>query len=212
LLWFFRADRKCTRHVRAAPPAPPAGAAARPAGRGGARSGQAPPLLGGQIAILSAAWRCARSTGLHSRKGSATRHARSRGTRRTVPEQGGDRPLPGLGQREHLPGELDSDSAQLLCVPHGSGVLAEVNDMARPTPWRKPSATRTWQRPRHVQAPTSAKTATGASSPLTGREPSARTWTRPSTRRSVAAVSSALPGCANCSMRAARCVVWPMAV
>ena len=181
-----------------------------PAGRGGARSGQAPPLLGGQIAISSAAWRCARSIGLHSRKGSATRHARSRGTHRAVPGQGGDRPLPGRGQRAHLPGELGADSAQLLCVPNGSGVLAEVNDMARPTQWRTPPATRTWKRPRRVQAPTSAKTSTGASSPLTGSEPSARTWTRPSTRRSVAAVSSVLPGCANCSMRAARCVVWPV--
>ena len=47
----------------------------------------------------------------------------------------------------------------------------------------------------------------GLSSPFTGTGPRAVTCTRPSTRRRVAAVRRMLPGVANCSMRAARCVV-----
>ena len=47
--------------------------------------------------------------------------------------------------------------------------------------------------------------------PLTGNCPRALTCTRPSTNLRVAAVSRILPGVASCSMRAARCVVWPTA-
>ena len=47
--------------------------------------------------------------------------------------------------------------------------------------------------------------------PFTGNCPRALTWTRPSAGRRVAAVSRILPGVASCSMRAARCVVWPTA-
>src|SRR5439155_18402620 len=47
--------------------------------------------------------------------------------------------------------------------------------------------------------------------PPDGNRPRALTWTSPSTSRRVAAVSRILPGDANCSRRAARCVVWPTA-
>ena len=50
-----------------------------------------------------------------------------------------------------------------------------------------------------------------AGSPLTGTGPRGVTWTQPSASRRVSAVSRMLPGGASCSMRAARCVVWPMA-
>ena len=51
----------------------------------------------------------------------------------------------------------------------------------------------------------------GLSQPLTGNCPRALTWTSPSASLRVAAVSRILPGVASCSMRAARCVVWPTA-
>ena len=59
--------------------------------------------------------------------------------------------------------------------------------------------------------PTNSNTSTGSARPLIGTGPSACTRTNPSTSRSVVAGSRMLPGGASCSMRAARCVVWPMA-
>jgi hypothetical protein len=56
------------------------------------------------------------------------------------------------------------------------------------------------------------ETSIGSASPLIGTGPSAVTWPKPSAKRSVSAVSRMLPGAASCSMRAARCVVWPTAV
>ena len=53
---------------------------------------------------------------------------------------------------------------------------------------------------------------TGSASPLTCVGPRAMKSTKPSTSRSVSAVSRIVPGAANCSMRAARWVVWPTAV
>ena len=64
---------------------------------------------------------------------------------------------------------------------------------------------------RTALAPTSSNTSTGSARPFTGTGPRAVTCTRPSTRRRVAALSRMLPGVANCSMRAARCVVSPTA-
>ena len=46
---------------------------------------------------------------------------------------------------------------------------------------------------------------------FTGTGPSAVTCISPSASRSVSAVNRMLPGVASCSIRAARCVVWPMA-
>src|SRR5262245_29324148 len=50
------------------------------------------------------------------------------------------------------------------------------------------------RRVRAAPAPTSSNTSTGSASLLTGTDPSGMTWTKPSARCSVAAVSRMLPG------------------
>ncbi len=62
-------------------------------------------------------------------------------------------------------------------------------------------------------APTSSNTSTGSPSPLTGTGPSGVTWTKPSaSAQRLGGEPDACRASASCSMRAARCVVWPTAV
>ena len=82
----------------------------------------------------------------------------------------------------------------------------------RPTKRVSPRRAAASRRVRAAPAPTRSNTSTGSLSPLIGTGPSGVTWTKPSARCSVAPVSRMLPGAASCSMRAARCVVWPTAV
>jgi hypothetical protein len=51
----------------------------------------------------------------------------------------------------------------------------------------------------------------GTGIPLTGTGPKEVTRTHPSASRRVSAVNRIVPGGANCSIRAAKCVVWPIA-
>ena len=60
-------------------------------------------------------------------------------------------------------------------------------------------------------APTSSKTSTGSVSPLTGTGPRALTWTKPFDQPQRRGSQADAAGVASCSIRAARCVVWPMA-
>src|SRR5215471_10516926 len=79
----------------------------------------------------------------------------------------------------------------------------------RPTNAVDPRAAAAWKRDRTVDAPNVSYASTGSVRPLTAIGPSALTSICPSTSASVAAVSNVDPGSASCSMRAARCVVWP---
>ena len=81
----------------------------------------------------------------------------------------------------------------------------------RPTKRVSPRAAAAWSRVRVADGPASSNTSTGLAIPLTGTGPIGTTWTNPSASRSVSAVSRVEPGVASCSMRAARCVVWPTA-
>ena len=58
----------------------------------------------------------------------------------------------------------------------------------------------------------SSQTSTGSLRPLIGIGPCETASMKRSASRWVAAVMSVLPGRASCSMRAARCVVWPTAL
>ena len=86
-----------------------------------------------------------------------------------------------------------------------------ASSACRPTKGVSPRTANACRRVRAGPAPTSSHTSTGVGSPLTGTGPRGVTWTHPSASRRVSAVSRMLPGGASCSMRAARCVVWPMA-
>src|SRR5262249_24376273 len=107
-----------------------------------------------------------------------------------------------------------ADHGYHLAVPRSSLLqhLLERRQLLLPSDEaRQPRAALACKRRRSVLAPVSSKTSTGSVSPLTGNCPRALTWRSPSASLSVAAVSRMLPGVASCSMRAAKCVVWPMA-
>ena len=89
--------------------------------------------------------------------------------------------------------------------------LAEGRQLRLPPHEARAGRAAACKRVRAAAAPTSSKTSTGAVSPFIGTGPRALTCTNPSTSRSVSAVNRMLPGVASCSMRAARCVVWPIA-
>ena len=67
-------------------------------------------------------------------------------------------------------------------------------------------------RERAPVTPLSSYASTGSAMPFTGSAPTGMTSIRPSTSRRVCAVSSAVPGRAICSIRAATCVACPTAV
>ena len=81
-----------------------------------------------------------------------------------------------------------------------------------PTKRVSPRRAAACRRVRAGPAPVTWYTSTGSASPFTGTGPSDFTAMKPSTSPRVEGVSRMLPGLANCSIRAARCVVWPTAV
>jgi len=89
---------------------------------------------------------------------------------------------------------------------------SRASSISRPTSGERARGDAASRRERIGTAPLISCTSTGACRPRTGTGPRERVATRPRTSATVCSVARIEAGLAICSMRAARCTVWPTAV